>query len=199
MGGKMSDIKSFEPKFTEDNQIIPKQKFCASCKKRMECDKLYKKQQENKTTNEYADVLVSMYYTWDEHEAMYIEFPILVNGISSELAFDRDENEQYVGRFCLASVNAVGYDEDVHLGIYLGMMPISIISLYDKKSTTITNRFNPSPAIYIPYFNKVFYGMNMRWDFIDSLDDFDLIKDDNSLYINMAKESMKGNDSNDRH
>ena len=39
----------------------------------------------------------------------------------------------------------------------------------------------------------------MRWDFIDSLEDFDLIKRDNSLYVNMAKESMKGNDSNDRH
>ena len=187
----MSDIQSFTPQFTKDNQIIPKQKFCASCKKRMECDKLYKKQQENKTTNEYADVLVSMHFTCDEHEAMYIKFPILVNGISSDLAYDKDNNEKYVGQFCLVSVNAIGFDEDLHLGIYLGMLPISIISLYDPKSTNITNKFNPSPAVFVPYFNKVFYGINMRWNFIKSEDDFDLLVNEDTHYVTLAESKFK--------
>jgi hypothetical protein len=118
---------------------------------------------------------------------MYIEFPILVNGITSDIAFDRDNNEFRVGDMCIVSVNAEGFDDKLHLGIYLGMLPVSIISLYDKKNTKITNKFNPNPAIFVPKFNKVFYGMNMRWQFVESKEDL-LGLDDNEPvdYLNIV-------------
>jgi len=188
----MSEIKSFEPEFTENGTIIPKQKFCASCKKRMECDKLYEKLRENHTTNDYAEVVLAMYYTCDDIEPLYIEFPILVNGISSDLAYDRDNNEFRVGDWCIVSLNAEGFDEDFHIGLYLGMLPLSILSMYDKKTTKIINKFNPSPAMFVPKFNKIFYGMNMRWQFIESLEDMEgLFESEPQEYLEVVKNRFK--------
>jgi len=188
----VAEIKSFEPQFDENGTIIPKQKFCASCKKRMTCDKLYEKQKENHSTNEYAEIALALYYTCDEVEPVYIEFPILVNGISSDLAYNRDANEFRVGDWCIVSVNAEGYDEDFHIGMYLGMLPISILSMYDKKTTKIINKFNPSPAIYIPHFKKIFYGMNMRWQFIDKPDDIEgLFANEPQEYLDVVKKYLQ--------
>lgn len=188
----MSDIKPFDPQFDERGTIIPKQKFCASCKKRLECDKLYQKQKENHTTNEYAEITVALYYTCDDIEPIYIEFPILVNGISSDLAYNRGENEFRVGDWTIVSVNAEGYDEDFHIGLYLGMLPLSILSMYDRKSTKIVNKFNPNPAIYIPKFKKIFYGMNCRWQFLDSLEQIEgLFKDEPQEYLDVVKKSLQ--------
>jgi len=178
-------IKEYTPQFTEDKKIIPKQKFCASCKKRMDCDELYNKRKENQTTNQYEDMFVSMHYTCDEHEAIYIEFPILVNAITSDISYNT--NDYNVGKYCLVSLNAENFDEDLHIGIYLGMLPISIISLYDKKSTEIKNQFNTSPAMFVPKFNQIFYGINMRWNFINDISDLDLLKDEPKEYVNLVK------------
>lgn len=188
----MSEIKRFDPEFSEDGQFLPKQKFCASCKKRMQCDKLYNQHKQNHTSNDYSEIVLDMYYTCDDHEAMYIEFPILVNGITSDLAYDRDNNEQRVGDMCIVSVNADGYDEDLHLGIYLGMLPISIVSLYDRKNTQITNKFNPNPAIFVPKFKKIFYGMNMRWQFLENEYQLQGLADNEPKeYLEMSKNYTK--------
>ena len=85
----MSEIRDYEPQFDEKQRILPKQHFCASCKKRTMCDKLYEKHKENHTTNKYAEVVLSMYYTCDDYDPMYIEFPIEVNEIHNDISYDR--------------------------------------------------------------------------------------------------------------
>ena len=180
-------IKSFEPKFAEDGKIIPNQKFCASCKKRLDCDLLYEQRKHNNTSNEYSDMLLSMYFTCENHESMYIEFPILVNSITSDLSNNENSN---VGKYCVVSINAENYDENLHIGLYLGELPISIVSLYDKKTTEIRNKFNTSPAIFVPKYNKIFYGMNMRWNFINDISDFELLENEPDEYIEVAKNAL---------
>ena len=188
----MADIKNIEPKFDENGKLDTKQKCCATCKKRTTCDKLYAQHQFNKATNQYAEVILSMYFLCDDYEAMFIEFPILVNGIVSDLAYDRQDSDKEVGKWCVVSVNAEGYDENMHLGIYLGMLPLSIISLYDRKDTTITNKFYPSPAMFVPKMSKVFYGPNMRWKFVETQDDIDTLdKNESASDMEKARKQIK--------
>lgn len=188
----MSEIKKILPKFDEKGVLLKKQKFCASCKKRMECQKLYEQHKKNKESNELSEVVLSLYYVCDEYENMFIEFPILVNGITSDLSYDRNNVEKNVGRWCVVSVNSVDYDEDLHIGIYMGDLPLSIISLYDKTDTTITNRFYTSPAVYVPKFKKIFYGMNMRWKFIENQDDIDTIAEpEQEEFFTIVQNSIK--------
>jgi len=72
------------------------------------------------------------------------------------------------------------------------MLPISILSMYDKKTTKIINKFNPSPAIYIPHFKKIFYGMNMRWQFIDKPDDIEgLFANEPQEYLDVVKKYLQ--------
>ena len=189
---KLSEIRDYEPQFDEKQRILPKQHFCASCKKRTMCDKLYEKHKENHTTNKYAEVVLSMYYTCDDYDPMYIEFPIEVNEIHNDISYDRYNMEKHVGEWCITSLNAEGYDEDLHIGIYLGMLPLNTISLYDRKTNIITNKFNTNPAIFVPLFNKIFYGFNMRWKFIDVQDDIDEVSDkDPKDYLEIAKTYLK--------
>jgi hypothetical protein len=194
----MAEIKKIEPKFDEKGKLVPKQHCCASCKKRMECKMLYNQHELNKATNEYADILVSMYYLCDDYEAMFIEFPILVESITSDLAYDRGNSLTDVGKWCIVSLNAEGYDENIHLGLYLGMLPISIISLYDRKNASITNRFYPNPCVFIPKFNKLFYGVNMRWKFIESEDDLSALEEtkDDTVYFKIIRNLLAEKISN---
>lgn len=189
-----SEIKDYLPKFDEKQRILPKQPFCASCKKRLNCEKLKLKQLENQTTNKYAEVFIAMYYTCDDFDPIYIQFPITVNEITNDLAFDSFNREKHVGEWCVVVLNAEGYDEEMHVGVYLGELPLTVHALYDKKNNTITNRFHNSPAILLPVFHKVFYGYNMRWKFINEEDDFKNLsqKDtkDYQDYIEIAKKQL---------
>ena len=135
-----------------------------------------------------------MYYTCDDFDPIYIQFPITVNEITNDLAFDTFNREKHVGEWCVVVLNAEGYDEEMHVGIYLGELPLTVHALYDKKNSTITNRFHNSPAILLPVFHKVFYGYNMRWKFINEEDDFKNLsqKDtkDYQDYIEIAKKQL---------
>lgn len=187
----MSEIKEYKPKFDDKQRIIPKQKFCTSCKKRTSCDKLKLKYIENETKNLYAEAFVSMYYTCDDFDPIYIEFPITVNEITSDIAFDTYNQDKNVGKWCVVVLNAEGYDEEMHVGIYLGELPLNVLAMYDTKHCTITNRFNNSPAIFLPTFNKIFYGFNMRWKFVNEEKDFEHIsKKDDENYVSIAKKSL---------
>ena len=187
----MPKITNVIPKLDKDGNIILKQKNCATCKLRTSCDLIYDKLKENKVSNQYAQELVSMYYICNDYQAMFIKYPIVVNGISSDCSFDYHNDQKNIGKFCIVSVNAISYDEDVHIGLFLGELPISIISLYDNKNQEVKNKFMLNPAIYVYKFNKIFYGMNMRWKFIESQDDINVIhEDDDKNYIELAKKNI---------
>jgi len=183
----MAELKQREPLLDGNGNIIPKQECCATCKLRTRCKNFIDAMEENKRTNEYAEFVLSMYYVCDDYEGMFIQYPIIVESIVSDLSYDTFNQQTHVGDFVVVSLNAKGYDEEPHLGLYLGDLPISIISLFDRKEKEVRNRFMKNPAVFVFKFNKIFYGINCRWQFISKLQDFDIIRDDPQDYVALAK------------
>jgi hypothetical protein len=106
---------------------------------------------------------------------MFIQYPIIVESITTDNAFDSNNEQKHVGQYVMIKLNQDGYDEDVHLGLYLGELPTSIITLFDSHDKAIRNKFMKTPAIYVFKYKKMFYGTYQRWQFIESKSDFDLI------------------------
>ena len=184
----MKKIQQIQPLLDDQGNIIPKQESCATCKKRLACQLFIDTMEEHKRSNEYAEIILSMYYKCEEYIPMFIQYPIIVESITSDLSYDSHNLQTHVGEYVIVSINAKNYDEDIHLGLYLGDLPISIISLFDSKTKEIRNKFMKNPAIYVFKFHKIFYGMNCRWQFITKNQDLDLIhEDDPQEYISIAK------------
>lgn len=181
------EIRTRQPLLDEHDNIVPKQECCATCKKRMKCKMFYDVMEENKRTNEYAEIALSLYYICDNYSPMFIQYPIVVESIVSDSSFDSFDMQTHVGKFVLISLNLKNYDEDPHLGLYLGELPLSIISLFDPKTKTVRNKFMSNPGIFVFKFNKVFYGNCCRWQFIENINDLNVIKDDPPEYMSIAK------------
>ena len=186
------NLKQIEPKLDANGNIIPKQECCATCKKRLKCQLFSDAMEKNKRTNEYAEFVLGMYYICDDYLPMFIQYPIVVESIVSDLSYDSFNTQTHVGEYVMISLNAKGYDEEPHLGMYLGDLPISIISLFDPKNKEVRNKFMNNPAIFVFKFNKIFYGMSCRWQFIQKQEDLDIIdKNDPQDYISIARKNIK--------
>lgn len=188
------EIRNVDLKFDDNGNIIPQQKNCSTCKRRLSC-KLLKEKLEKEVEGEPVqelEIILSMYYICDNYLPMFIQYPITVNKILSDISYDRYSSQQHVGEYVIISLNLKDYDEDVHIGIYLGELPFSIMSIYDKEHQTVRNNFLKNPAIFVPRFNKIFYGDHCRWQFVESMSDFDvLVEGEPEEYISIAKKFCK--------
>ena len=192
----MTTIRRTNPKIDSAGNIIPKQESCATCKKRSICDTYRNKMKEvTSQNNEMSELVLAMYYICDDYDAMFIKYPIVVENIFSDLAYDKNDPQERVGDFVICVLNDTRYDENVHLGLYLGDMPMSIISLFDPTAKEVRNKFMKNPAMYLFKFKKIFYGMNNRWNFISSMRDIDIIdKDDPQEYVSIAKSNLNSDE-----
>jgi len=185
-------IKEIEPELDENGIIKPKQKACATCRKRQICEDFLKIVE--KDDNEYAGLVLALYHICDDYESMFIQYPIIVESITTDNAFDYYNEQKNVGRYVIIKLNLENYDEEVHLGLFLGELPTSVISLFDKHDKSIRNKFQRTPAIYIFKFKKMFYGSYQRWKFIENESEFDLISNEDPIaYIELAKTEIEKN------
>lgn len=119
----------------------------------------------------------------------YIEYPIIVNEIESE------EIKPYtLGYECgtLCEIRPCGeeYENKSYLGIYLGELPITIATSYDKDTGVLKNRAVNNPAIFVPELKKIIYGCESWWREIESAEDFAGISDndiENTWYVSLLK------------
>ena len=101
----------------------------------------------------------------DDFRTMFITYPITVEGITTEQAFDQHGQQLDVGRPVTIVLGADGYDDLVHLGMYLGQLPLSVVSAYRDDTRQLSNRLLLNPCVYVPRYARLFYGANTRWSF----------------------------------
>lgn len=75
----------------------------------------------------------------DKFSSRYIEYPITVNGIESEKIKSYDLSCE-CGTLCEIKPCGEEYENKSYLGIYLGELPISIATSYDKDTGVLKNR-----------------------------------------------------------
>jgi len=165
-------------KQVKKNSNDTKQKSCSNCKLRISCKLLKEQLEQNNITNEYAESLVSMSFICDNYKQMFIEYPILVQKITTDYNFDKHNEQLNVGKYCITTIFEDGYENIPYLGLYLGEQPLSILSAYESESATIRNKFITNPAIYIFSFKKIFFGVNTKWKFIENIEDLKLVEDE---------------------
>ena len=73
---------------------------------------------------------------------------------------------------------------------YLGELPITIATSYDKDTGVLKNRAVNNPAIFVPELKKIIYGCESWWRKIESADDSAGISDndiENTWYVDLMK------------
>lgn len=122
-------------------------------------------------------------------DSKYIEYPLTINGIDNA-----DIKNVYslhkVGRLCEISPCGEEYKGKSFLGIYLGDLPISIMSSYSRDTGILKNSAMTNPAIFVPELKKIIYGCSSWWRVIDKVDDFKGITKEeieNTWYVQLLK------------
>ncbi len=148
----------------------PRAICCASCVERPNCAAFaaYAKRYLDLTTGTDADaaflgIQLAQGVKCDDYRSLFINYPITVNGIT----VDRTNSKQLdVGRPALIKLGMVnGFDDNLHLAIYLGQLPISIVSAYTPATCMLANRLMLNPCLLVPLYGRLFYGMNAGWSF----------------------------------
>lgn len=93
---------------------------------------------------------------------------------------------------CLVAVRPCGeeYGEKTYLGIYLGELPIQILSSYNLDTGILTNSTMQNPGIFVPELRKIVYGCGSWWREIKSVDELEAItnKDiENTWYVQLLQ------------
>lgn len=121
-------------------------------------------------------------------ESKFIEYPLTIQGIENRKIESRGTYE--IGSLCEISPCGKEYEGKNFIGIYLGDLPIGIVTSYDKKSGILNNYAMTNPAIFVPELKKIIYGMQSWWRIIEKPEDFrGISKEDieNTWYVKMLK------------
>lgn len=133
-----------------------------------------------------------------EHfKSKYIEYPVTIQGLDVE-KFDYDFSLGHE-KGCFVAVRPCDeeLDNKTYLGIYLGELPLHpMVSLSDEKILKVSSMTNP--AIFVPELKKIVWGCGSWWKEIESEDDLTDITDldiNNTFYVKMLREMLKGDDN----
>ena len=125
----------------------------------------------------------------EKFSSRYIEYPLTIQGIENKKI-----NTNGIGHTCgvLCEVRPCGeeYKGKTYLGIYLGELPIRIVSSYDRHTGILSNRTMNNPAIFVPEIKKIVYGMECWWREIKHIENFkEFSKEDidNVWYLKILK------------
>ena len=93
--------------------------------------------------------------------------------------------EQYGIRPC-----AKEYNEKTYIGIYIGDLPIQILTSYKESTGQLINSTMNNPAIFVPELKKIIYGCESWWKTIRSVDEFSKISNEdinNTWYVKLLQ------------
>lgn len=130
----------------------------------------------------------------ERYDSKFIEYPLTIQGINNA-EIDTSGLGHECGELCEITPCGEEYEGKSYIGIYLGDLPIAIMSAYNRKSGILENRTMSNPAIFVPELKKIIYGCESWWRVIKSLEDFKGIsKEDieNTWYVKLLK-GMGGN------
>lgn len=77
-----------------------------------------------------------------------------------------------------------------YLGLYLGELPVGFLISHNSETKELNVRFRTNPAIFVFDLNKIVYGMESWWGFIESEDDLKHVSNaeiDNVWYVKALK------------
>lgn len=130
----------------------------------------------------------------DRFKSRYIEYPLTINGIENT----KIEYKQKC-RLCAVQPCDEEYKGKTFVGIFIGELPISILSSFNNETGILTNSTMNNPAILVPKIGKIVFGCNSWWREIESIEDFSNITEEdieNTWYVQAMKE-MFGNEKPD--
>lgn len=123
------------------------------------------------------------------YKSKYIEYPVTINGIENK-EIDTTGLGHTVGCLCEIRPCDEQYQNKSYLGIYLGELPISIISSLDNNGI-LTNSALTNPAVFVPALKKIIYGCESWWREIKDINDFKNISDEdieNQWYVQLLRQ-----------
>lgn len=126
----------------------------------------------------------------DSFDSKFIEYPLTISGIENG-KIDTSGLGHECG--CLCEIRPCGeeYKGKSYVGIYLGDLPISIHTSFDRKTGILSNRTMNNPAIFVPELKKIIYGCESWWRKIESVDDFKGISEsdiENTWYVKLLNQ-----------
>lgn len=121
-------------------------------------------------------------------DSRYIEYPLTIQGIENKTI----DNHGLHNIGCLCEIKPCGeeYKNKSYIGIYIGDLPIQILSSYDRTTGILKNSTMNNPAIFVPELKKIIYGCESWWREIETVEDFKGITDediDNTWYVKLLK------------
>lgn len=124
-----------------------------------------------------------------KYDSRYIEYPLTIKGIENR-PIEKCGFGHTVG--CLVAVRPCGeeYGEKTYLGIYLGELPIQIVTSYDPTTGVLTNSTMQNPGIFVPELREIVYGCGSWWREIKSVDELKAITDadiENTWYVQLLQ------------
>lgn len=125
----------------------------------------------------------------ERFDSKFIEYPLTIQGIDNA-EIDTMGLGHECGALCEISPCDKEYEGKSYIGIYLGDLPIAIMSSHNPKTGILENRTMNNPAIFVPELKKIIYGCESWWREIKSIEDFKGIsKEDieNTWYVKLLK------------
>ena len=161
----------------------PKAPSCATCVQRPDCTAFaaYTKRYLDMTNIDDVDaaflgIHLAHGVICDDWRSMFIDYPITVDAITVDQVNTKQVD---VGRPAIITLGKTnGYDDAAHVAIYLGQLPISVVSAYAPSTRRLSNRLLLNPCLLVPRYARLFFGMNAQWSLatrrsIDTVDDAD--------------------------
>lgn len=126
-------------------------------------------------------------FVCSSYESKFIQYPIEVTQIDREERINLGESN--IGR--LVRIKLCGNNEKTHLGLFLGDLPIDVTIKHNSASGKLKIGFIENPAIFVFDLNKIAYGVESFWEFIDSAEELKEIDQetiDNQWYIKLWRD-----------
>lgn len=125
----------------------------------------------------------------EKYKSRFIEYPLTINDIENA-KIETNGIGHTCGTLCEITPCGKEYEGKSYIGIYIGDLPISIMTSFDEKKGILKNSTMNNPAIFVPELKRIIYGCESWWREINSIDDFKGIsKEDieNTWYVKLLK------------
>ena len=122
-------------------------------------------------------------------KSKYIEYPITVHEIENK-PIDTSGLGHEEGSLVAIRPCAKEYNEKTYIGIYIGDLPIQILTSYKESTGQLINSTMNNPAIFVPELKKIIYGCESWWKTIRSVDEFSKISNEdinNTWYVKLLQ------------
>ena len=133
-------------------------------------------------------------FVCDDYKSRYIEYPLTISGIEYDTIPQRHYSKE-IGRFAKIRPCDSAYGGKTYLGLYLGELPTGIGITHNEESGALTVRYNNNPAIFVFEINKIIYGCESWWSFIENEAELNEITDidiENVWYVKALKSLSTG-------